>query len=420
MTAGVAPAARGRSALDEPVLPVGRKWTATWSFAYLGLFLANYGAQQIVLPRQANLIAAGEETAVAAQSWANASAAVVTVIVSILVGALSDRTLHRTGRRQVWIVYGGLLAAVAFVFQGFQHTVVGVVIAWGVFTAGMSAVVVALSAALPDDVPTSQRGRVSGYLAVGTAVGPLIGVAVVTFLLTGVLDAYVGLALLLLLCVLPFGLRVRGTPLRRAERPPLALRAIATGIFTPLRSADFAWVCGQRALINLSNALAQVFLYQYLKDEVHVDPDLGTLLLMVCYTAGIVVIAVPVGRHSDRTGKRKRVVVWSSAAQGAAALILAFVPTFPAAIAGASLLGFGYGAYLSVDQAVVTQVLPHAEDRGKDLGILQLSSALPMIVAAAVGGVLVASLGGFPALFVASAATGLAAAVCVLPIRSVA
>ncbi|EFL08897.1 MULTISPECIES: MFS transporter [Actinomycetes] len=418
MTAGVAETG-GRSALDEPVRPAGRVWTVCWAFANLGLFLANYGTQQILLPRQTNAIAGEGNAAVVAQSWANACAALVTVVVSILVGALSDRTLHRTGRRQVWILYGVVLSAVAFVFQGLQHGIVGVVIGWALFTAGSSAVMVALSAAVPDDVPVNQRGRVSGYYAVGTAVGPLLGVAVVTFLFTGVLDAYVGLALLLLLCVLPFGLRVRGTPLRRAERPPLALRAVLVGIFAPLRSADFAWACGQRALINLSNALAQIFLYQYLKDEVHVDPDFGTLILMVCYTASIVVVAIPVGRGSDRSGKRKRVVVWSSAVQGAAALVLAFVHTMPAAILGASLLGIGYGAYLSVDQALVTQVLPRSEDRGKDLGVLQLASALPSIAAAAVGGVLITSPGGFPSLFVASAVTGLAAAFCVLPIRSV-
>jgi MFS family permease len=408
-----------RSALAEPVKPMTRAWSGYWSLANFGIFLAYYGTQQILLPRQTNAITGSEAAAVSAQSWANIWAAVVAIVVSILAGALSDRTLHRTGRRQIWVVYGVALGVVAFVFQGLQHGVAGVIIGWVVFQAGYATITVALNAAIPDDVPVNQRGTLSGYLAVGTALGPLVGVVVVTFLLTGVLNAYIGLAVLLAALVLPFALRTRGRPLRADERPPLALRALVAGLLTPLRHWDFAWACSQRFLINVSNALAQIFLYQYLKDEVHTDPDIGTLFLLLAYTAGVVVVAIPAGRHSDRTGKRKRMVVISSVLQAAAALILAFIPTLPAAIFGATLLGLGYGAYLSVDQALITQVLPTAQDRGKDLGILQIAGTLPYVAAAGLGGLLINSAGGFPALYLASMVTGLAAAFCVLPIKSV-
>jgi MFS family permease len=419
MTTTNSSAEGSQSAMAEPTKPVTRAWSGYWSLANFGIFLAYYGTQQILLPRQTNAITGSDAAAVSAQSWANIWAAVVAIVVSILAGALSDRTLHRTGRRQIWVVYGVTLAVVAFVFQGLQHGVVGVVIGWVVFQAGYATITVALNAAIPDDVPVNQRGTLSGYLAVGTALGPLVGVVVVTFMLTGILDAYVGLAVLLAALVLPFALRTRGRPLRADERPPLALRALVAGLFTPLRHWDFAWACSQRFLINVSNALAQIFLYQYLKDEVHTDPDIGTLYLLLAYTAGVVIVAIPAGRHSDRTGKRKRMVVVSSVLQAAAALILAFIPTLPAAIAGATLLGLGYGAYLSVDQALITQVLPTAQDRGKDLGILQIAGTLPYVAAAGLGGLLINSAGGFPALYLASMVTGLAAAFCVLPIRSV-
>ncbi|WIV52986.1 hypothetical protein [Amycolatopsis nalaikhensis] len=68
---------------------------------------------------------------------------------------------------------------------------------------------------------------------------------------------------------------------------------------------------------------------------------------------------------------------------------------------------------------MVEVVLPHAEDRGKVLAVLTLSSALPAIAAAGISLLLITSLGGFPAFFLASAVTGIAAAVCVLPIRRV-
>ena len=55
------------------------------------------------------------------------------------------------------------------------------------------------------------------------------------------------------------------------------------------------------------------------------------------------------------------------------------------------MLGIGYGVYLSVDFALCTEVLPEAEARGKDLGIINVANALPQVFAAVrLGAVLVA------------------------------
>ena len=44
------------------------------------------------------------------------------------------------------------------------------------------------------------------------------------------------------------------------------------------------------------------------------------------------------------------------------------------------MLGFGYGIYTAVDFALITQVLPGAEDRAKDLGVINIANALPQVV----------------------------------------
>jgi MFS family permease len=64
-----------------------------------------------------------------------------------------------------------------------------------------------------------------------------------------------------------------------------------------------------------------------------------------------------------------------------ATLLLALVQTWPAAIVAAILMGIGYGIYTSVDFALITQVLPGAEDRGKDLGVINIANALPQVIA---------------------------------------
>jgi MFS family permease len=84
------------------------------------------------------------------------------------------------------------------------------------------------------------------------------------------------------------------------------------------------------------------------------------------------------------------------------------------------LMGVGFGIYLAVDQALVTQVLPAATDRGKDLGVINIANSAPQVLAPAVAAVLVTQAGGYPALYAASAVVTLLGGVLVRKIRTVA
>ena len=60
-------------------------------------------------------------------------------------------------------------------------------------------------------------------------------------------------------------------------------------------------------------------------------------------------------------------------------------------------MGIGYGIYTSVDFALITQVLPGAEDRAKDLGVINIANALPQVFAPGLAAVIllvVESMGG--------------------------
>jgi MFS family permease len=76
--------------------------------------------------------------------------------------------------------------------------------------------------------------------------------------------------------------------------------------------------------------------------------------------------------------------------------------------------------YLSVDQALITQVLPSAEERAKDLGIINIANSAPQVLGPAVAFPLVAYLGGYPVLYLAVAAVTILGSVLVTRIRSVA
>ena len=113
--------------------------------------------------------------------------------------------------------------------------------------------------------------------------------------------------------------------------------------------------------------------------------------------------AVIGGRLSDRSGRRKIFVVWSGVVIAVAALLLAIWPTWPVALVAAVLLGAGYGVYLAVDAALITQVLPAATDRAKDLGVINIATAAPQVLGPAIAAPLVTHLGGYPTLFAVTA-----------------
>jgi MFS family permease len=85
----------------------------------------------------------------------------------------------------------------------------------------------------------------------------------------------------------------------------------------------------------------------------------------------------------------------------------------------AGLLGLGYGCFLSVDQALATQVLPDAATRGKDLGIMNIASAVPQAIAPLIGAAAVVMTGSFVLVFVLSAVFAFGGALAVARVRSV-
>jgi MFS family permease len=229
------------------------------------------------------------------------------------------------------------------------------------------------------------------------------------------------MAVLLLVLLIPF-LRFPDAVLSREQRPKFTAGAVIAGMWvSPRKHPDFAWTLTSRILINLGNALGTTLLLYFLQFQLNMgaDAETGLLVLTAVYMVFVILASLFGGRLSDSMGRRKPFVTFAAIMQAAAALILALAPSFPTAVLAGALLGLGYGTFLSVDQALATQVLPDAADRGKDLGVMNIASAVPQAVAPLVGAFIVASLGGFVALFLISGLVALLGAATITPIRSV-
>ena len=411
--------------LSEPTVRVGAGWTTLLALANLGLWMGYFGPLQVLLPNQIEDIDPAHKTAML--GLATAAGAVIAVVAGPLAGAISDRTTWRWGRRRPWALIGALAGTAGLVLLAGQTTLAGVVLGWCIAQAGLNTLQAALTASVPDRVPVEQRATVSGWISVPQSLGVVVGVLVVTVIVTGTRAGYLLIAILVVALVVPFVAATPDPPLPRELRPVLPVRAILRGFWvSPRQHPDFAWAWLTRFLVQLGNALATLYLLYYLRDQVHYErvfpgrtAEDGLLILILIYTAAAVVATVIGGVISDRSGRRKRSVTVSGLLMAVPGVTLALWPTWPVAIVSAVILGIGFGAYMSVDQALVTQVLPAAADRARDLGVINIANSAPQVLGPALAAPLVTYLGGYRSLYLAVAVVTVLGSALVWKIRSV-
>ncbi|MFD5395541.1 MFS transporter [Streptomyces sp. NPDC127097] len=408
-------------ALTEPTEPAGRGWTAALSLANGAIWVGWYGPLQILLALQAAELAPPGVAKESVLAWVTGAGAVVSMVANPLFGALSDRTASRFGRRTPWILAGVLGGAGALVLLAGAGTLPAMALGWCLVQLTLNAAFAAITAAVPDRVPHGRRGAVGGWLGAAQILGVVAGTGLAT-VAGGVVAGYLACAGFTVLGALPYVLLHRDPVLPAGRRPALRPGALLAGFrISPRRHPDLAWAWLTRFLINLGNTLALLYLLYYLRDVLHrPDPDGGVLVLTAVNAVTLLGTVVVGGFWSDRIGRRQPFVLWAGVLMTVATGLLAGWQTWPGAVCAAALLGVGFGVFTSVDFALMTQVLPAAADRGKDLGVINIANALPQVAAPVLAAPIVQHLGGYRVLYGVAAAIGLLGALLVRRIRGVA
>jgi len=405
-------------ASEEPTVAVGRGWITALTLANVGAFAAFFGPLQVLLAQQAEAVSPHSKEALL--GLVTGIGAFVSMTCNPLFGALSDRTGSRFGRRAPWVVVGATVGAGGLVTLSGSHVVGLMILGWALVQGGVNASYAAIMAAIPDQVPRRQRGVVGGWVALAQTLGAMCGVALA--MVTGSWAAgYLACAVFLLAMSAPFVLGGHDHPVVMAVRPPFRLGEFLRGFWvSPRLHPDFGWAWLTRFLVQLGNALGLVYLYYFLQDAVgYADPESGVFTLTVIYSLCSVLTAVVSGKLSDRFQRRRIFVSVSGVTMAVATALLGIFPVWPMAVAGATVLGLGFGVFVAVDYAIMTEVLPSRDDSGRDLGIINIASAMPQVFSPVIAAVLVTSLGGYRALYLTAAAAVLVGAVLVRKIRGV-
>lgn len=396
-----------------------------WSALFLSIALnAAYGGLGgILIPSQVALVdESGKEVGLAVVMT---SSSLVTLVVSPWVGALSDRTRSRWGRRAPWIFGAAVAAGPAVLSLGWATSLLGLTLGWVVAQALLNAVQSPFEAAVADGVDPRQRGRAGSFLGVGVAAGLALGVVWAARLVDRPVLATGALAVLVLVAAVVFvrqtssGAALTGLP----SAPPRAGRAVGT-LVSLWRHDDFRRVFVGRFVLVLGHQMVSSYMLFIFMDHVgltRTEAAAQASLVVGVHTVCLGVGAALTGRWTDRLGRRKPFVVVSSVVVAAALVAPLVSPTVGAILCYAVVAGVGRGVYLAVDTALMIDVLPEALTTGRDLAVLGLAQVLPQTVAPVLAAAVLSATGGaYEALFVLAVVLVLVSLVPVLRIRGVA
>lgn len=166
--------------------------------------------------------------------------------------------------------------------------------------------------------------------------------------------------------------------------------------FSPRRNPDFTWVVVTRMLVMLGVYIVQNFLLLYMLNVAHApNPQSATTQFLIYLTLAATLSTALAGWASDRVG-RKRIVYLSGSLMALVGVALVISPyllpgnVLVVALASAFAFGLGFGAYVSVDWALVADVLPSEATYARDMGVWNIGLTMPQVVAVVFGGYLIA------------------------------
>jgi MFS family permease len=291
-----------------------------------------------------------------------------------------------------------------------------------------NAVLAAMVAIVPDQIPASQRGTVVGILGVCMPVGQIVGTYLVQLLAANTVLALLVPGTIGLVGVLTLAVVLPDTPLVRNESsrpaPSATPRSDRAQPAEPMSRRDFHWAWLSRVFFVMGSIFLQAYQPLLLIDGMGFPAAQGPQLIFrstLVQAIMMVTWSLIAGRLSDRTGRRKPIAMSGSVIQGLGLWLIAVAPSYTLFLCGVALLGVGHGVYEGVNLALVTEVLPDRNRHAaKDLGLLNITNTLPQVIAPlAAPVILTASQGNFTLLFLVAGAVPIAGAALLSPLKSV-
>ncbi|PRB09380.1 MFS transporter [Microbacterium sp. MYb72] len=402
--------------------PANRRLLPSMLISSLTLFATYGGLIAILLPSQIALL--DEKNKVANLAIVTTVSFVFTLFAQPLAGAFSDRTRSRFGRRAPWMVMGAIVGGIFLFGLGSLTDILWITVFWVVIQVALNFLQAPLTTITADRFPRSKRGGASAMIGLGTQLGMTVGVMIAAALGSQIGIGYSTFGIAVIVVTVLFVLLNRDWSSKSALVEPFSWGAFFKGFWiNPRKHPDFAWAFGARFLLILGYFVVATYQLYLLTDYIGmslVEAQGATLTLTLIPLVPTLIAIVLSGWLSDRLGRRKVFIYVASVVMVAGLSAPIFLPNMTGMIIMSVVNGIGFGLYMSVDAALMTEVLPsEGTAAGKDLGILNVATNIPQAMSPAIAAVIITSFGGYAMLFGFAIVFVILAAIATAPIKGV-
>jgi MFS family permease len=411
----------------EPESPaahrVGWGFISLYTLAYISTSLLFIAPLLVTLALKVNSLV-GIDRAPDSLALVAGIAALLAVFGNPFFGKMSDRTSSRLGMRRPWMVIGLVGGSLGILVVALAPSIAVVLVGWCLAQLFFNALLAAMVAVLPDQVPAAQRGLVAGVLGVCTPIASVSGTFLVKLFTGSQLAMFLAPCAIGGFFILLFAVTLDDRRLARADKPAWSLREFARTFYVnPRKNPDFAWAFASRFMFVLAYAFLVTYQAYYLLDKIgSAKAEVPQQIFLGTLVQSVVVVAASLvgGKLSDRTGRRKIFVLTASVVYGAALFVIAIASNFNGFLVGMAIGGLGFGIYVAVDLALVVDVLPDKDSAAKDLGVFNMAGALPFSIAPGIApAILAVGNGSYGVLYGVAGVCAIAGAVTILPVKRV-
>jgi MFS family permease len=411
----------------EPEPPAARRvgwgFVSLYALAYMSTSLLFIAPLLVTLALKVDSLV-GIERAPGSLALVAGTGALLAMFSNPFFGKMSDRTSSRLGMRRPWMVIGLVGGSAGVLIVALAPSITVVFVGWCMAQLFFNALLAAMVAVLPDQVPSVQRGLVSGVLGVCLPVASVCGTFLVKLFTGNLLAMFLGPCAIGGFFILLFAVTLKDRRLAKEEKPAWSLREFTSTFYVnPRKNTDFAWAFASRFMFVIAYAFLVTYQAYYLLDKIgSAVSDVPQQIFLGTLVQSAVVVAASLigGKVSDRTGRRKIFVLAASIVYGLALFVIAIASDFNGFLAGMAISGLGFGVYVAVDLALVVDVLPDKHTAAKDLGVFNIAGALPFSIAPAIAPAILAAGGGsYGVLYMVAGLCAGIGAFAILPVKSV-